>query len=140
VFPSYEAIIEALNGPDIPWDNIHHISYFLPKLRRIEVGELMLTITGDGSCPVNPLATHIVYVEVNMESIIEIIPIDISRTPGITENIFIATDSSPEEVRIYIDLFKEFDNAFSWSYEEMLGIDPRIVEHEITTYPDAKMV
>ena len=75
-----------------------------------------------------------------MESIIEIIPIDISRTPGITENIFIATDSSPEEVRIYIDLFKEFDNAFSWSYEEMLGIDPRIVEHEITTYPDTKLV
>jgi hypothetical protein len=29
---------------------------------------------------------------------------------------------------------------FSWSYEEILGIDPRIVEHEITTYPDAKPV
>jgi hypothetical protein len=29
---------------------------------------------------------------------------------------------------------------FSWSYEEILGIDPRIVEHEITNYPDAKTV
>jgi hypothetical protein len=30
--------------------------------------------------------------------------------------------------------------VFSWSYEEMPGIDPRIVKHEITTYPDAKPV
>jgi hypothetical protein len=29
---------------------------------------------------------------------------------------------------------------FSSSYEEMSGIDPRIVEHEITTYPDTKPV
>jgi hypothetical protein len=28
--------------------------------------------------------------------------------------------------------------VFAWYYEEMLGIDPRIVEHEITTYPDVK--
>ena len=31
-------------------------------------------------------------------------------------------------------------DIFAWSYEEILGIDPRIIEHEITTYPDAKMV
>jgi hypothetical protein len=29
---------------------------------------------------------------------------------------------------------------FSWYYKEMLGIDPRIVEHEITTYPNAKPI
>ena len=29
---------------------------------------------------------------------------------------------------------------FSWSYEEIPGIDPSIVEHEIWTYPDAKLV
>ena len=29
---------------------------------------------------------------------------------------------------------------FAWSYEEMLGIDPRIMEHEIKTYPNAKHV
>ena len=29
---------------------------------------------------------------------------------------------------------------FSWSYEEMSGIDPSIVEHEIQTYPDAKPI
>jgi hypothetical protein len=34
--PSDEAIIEALTGPDRPWDNLHHRSYFLPELRRME--------------------------------------------------------------------------------------------------------
>jgi hypothetical protein len=56
------------------------------------------------------------------------------------ENVFVRTDCSPEEIQIYKDLFKEFRDVFSWSYEEMPCIDPKIVEHEITTYPDAKPV
>ena len=56
------------------------------------------------------------------------------------ENVFVGADCSLEEVQIYTDLFKEFRDVFAWSYEEMLGIDPRIVEHEITMYLDAKPV
>jgi hypothetical protein len=56
------------------------------------------------------------------------------------ENIFVGEDCSPEEIQIYTDLFKEFRDVFAWSYEEMPGIDPKIVEHEIKTYPDAKPV
>jgi oligoendopeptidase F len=56
------------------------------------------------------------------------------------ENIFVGADFSPEKIRIYMDLFKEFHDVFSWSYEEMPGIDPRVIEHEIMTYPDAKPV
>jgi hypothetical protein len=41
---------------------------------------------------------------------------------------------------IYIELFKEFQDVFTWSYEEMPVIDPCIVEHEIRTYLDAKPV
>ena len=37
-------------------------------------------------------------------------------------------------------LFKEFRDVFAWTYEEMPGIDPSIVVHEIKTYPDAKLV
>jgi hypothetical protein len=140
VFPSDEVIIEAMTSLDKPWDDLHHRSYFLPELRRIEAGEFTLTMTGDRSCPINPLAMHVVYAEGNMETIAETIPINISRTPGIVENVFVGADCSPEEIRIYTDLFKEFCDVFSWSYEEMPGIDPKIVEHEITTYPDAKPV
>jgi hypothetical protein len=108
VLPSDEAIIEAMTSLDKPWDDLHHRSYFLPELRRIEAGEFTLTMTGDRSCPINPLAMHAVYAEGNMEAITEMIPIDISRTPGIMENVLVGADFSPEEIRIYTDLFKEF--------------------------------
>jgi hypothetical protein len=75
-----------------------------------------------------------------METITSTIPINISRTPGVIENVFVRADRSPREIQIYTDLFKEFHDVFSWSYEEMPGIDPKIVEHEITTYLDAKPV
>jgi hypothetical protein len=140
VLPSDEAVIEAMTSLEKPCDDLHHRSYFLPKLRIIEVGEFTLTMTGDGSCPINPLATHAIYVEGNMATITETIPIDISRTPSIINNILVGADCSPKEIRIYMDLFKELCDVFSWSYEEMPGIDPRIVEHQIMTYPDAKMV
>jgi hypothetical protein len=100
----------------------------------------MLTMTRDRSCPINPLATHKVYLKGNMETITEIIPIDIYRTPGVMENVFIEVDHSPKNIHIYTDLFKEFHDVFAWSYEEIPGIDPRIVKHEIMTYPDAKSI
>jgi hypothetical protein len=31
--PSDEAIIEAMNGSDKPWDDMHHCSYFLLSLK-----------------------------------------------------------------------------------------------------------
>jgi hypothetical protein len=34
--PSYEAIVEAMNGSEKPWDDMHHRSYFLLELARIE--------------------------------------------------------------------------------------------------------
>jgi hypothetical protein len=80
-------------------------------------------MNGDKDCPINPLAMHTVYTKGNMETIAEMIPIDISRTPGIMDNIFVGADCSPEEIQIYIDLFKELCDVFSWSYEEMPGID-----------------
>jgi hypothetical protein len=104
--PSDEAIIEALTGLKIPWDDLHQRSYFLLELRRIEAGEFMLTMTGDRSCPINPLATHVVYTKSNKESIAEIIPIYISRTPGVMENVFVREDCSLEEIQIYTNLYK----------------------------------
>ena len=47
---------------------------------------------------------------------------------------------TPEEIQVYIALFREFRDVFAWSYEEMLGIDPSVVVHEIPTYPGAKPV
>jgi hypothetical protein len=97
-------------------------------------------MTGDKACPINPFTTHVVYAEGNMETFDQMIPIDISRIPGIMANMFVRAECSPKEIQIYTNLFKEFHEVFFWTYEEIPGIDPRIVEHEIMTYPDAKSV
>jgi hypothetical protein len=52
------------------------------------------------------LDMHGIYVEGNMENISPTITIDISRIPNKIENVYIGADCSPEEIRIYVDLFK----------------------------------
>jgi hypothetical protein len=140
VLPFDEAIIEAMTSSEKSWEDLHHKSYFLPELSRIEAGEFTVTMMGDQPCPINLLSTQEIYFEGNTMNITETIPINISRNPGVMENVFVGADFSPEEIQIYKDLFKEFRDVFAWSYEEMSGINPKIVEHEITTYPDAKPV
>jgi hypothetical protein len=78
VLSSDEAIIEAMTGPDKPWEDIHHRSYFLLELHRIEAGEFTITMTGDQPCPINLLATQDIYAEGNMATITSTIPINIS--------------------------------------------------------------
>ena len=75
-----------------------------------------------------------------MANLSPMIPINISRDPGKIENVYIGVNYSPDEIKEYTELFKEFHYVFAWSYKEILGIDPRIVEHEIKTYLDAKPV
>jgi hypothetical protein len=68
---------------------------------------------GDQPCPINLLATQDIYAEGNMATIAEKIPINISQTPCVMENVFFRADCSPEEIQIYTDLFKEFHDVFS---------------------------
>jgi hypothetical protein len=129
-----------MNGSNKPWDDLHHHSYFLPELERIEQVDFRSSLSEIVGHAVVPLDTHDIYAEGNMVSISPTITIDISHTPGNGENVNIGADCSPEEILIYTELFKEFQDVFAWSYEKMLGIDPRIVKHEIRTYPDTKPI
>jgi hypothetical protein len=107
-FPSDEAILEAMNGSERPWDDMHHRSYFLPSLERIEQDDFRSTLSEIVGHAVVPLDTHNIYAEGNMASISPTVSIDISRTPGKIENVNIGVDCSPEEILIYTKLFKEF--------------------------------
>ena len=73
-----------------------------------------------------------------MANVSPTIPINISRDPGKVENVYIGADCSPDEIKEYTELFKEFHDIFTWSYNDIPGIDPPIVKHEIKTYLDAK--
>ena len=80
---------------------------------------------------VNTLPREGMFAEGNMENISATIPINISVNPDIVENIHIGANCSPKEIAIYTALLKELRDIFSWSYEEMPGIDISIVDHEI---------
>jgi len=56
VLPTNEAISEALTGPDKPWEDLHHKSYFLLDIDRIESGEFHLPFPECVDPPLNPLA------------------------------------------------------------------------------------
>jgi hypothetical protein len=64
------------------------------------------------------------------------IKIDISIKHGIVEEITIGAACTPQEIAAYKALFQEYRDIFAWSYIEMPGLDPYIVEHCINTWPD----
>jgi hypothetical protein len=91
-FPSDKSIIEAMNGFEKPWDDMHHRSYFLPELERIKQYDFQSTLSEIVDHTVVPLDTHDIYDEGNMESIYPTIRVDISHTPGKIENVNIGAD------------------------------------------------
>jgi hypothetical protein len=76
--PSYESILETMNGTDRPWDDMHHHSYFLSDLVRIEQNKFRSTLSEMVGHIVVPLDMHDVYVEGNMANIYPIVTIKIS--------------------------------------------------------------
>ena len=98
-----------------------------------------MRLSDDVDTTVNPLPREGVFAEGNMEKISVTIPINISVKPDVMENIYKGENCSPEEIAIYTSLFKKLRDIFSWSYEEMPGIDPYIVQDEIRTYPDCNI-
>ena len=55
--------------------------------------------------------------EGNMANLSPMIHINISHDLGKIENVYIGMDCSPEEIKEYTELFKEFCDIFSWSYK-----------------------
>ena len=140
IFPSDEAIIETMSLEEPPWRDHHHRSSFLPAH-----SDMLTCLVRFAPClPLQPLQAPIQLYQVssegNLGNITQTQPIDISMKPGIVEHIQIGVTCTPEEIQLYTNLFREFRDVFAWSYDEMPGIDPSIVEHEIPTYPGAKPV
>ena len=138
-FHQNEAIIEAMSGVEPPWEELHHRSYFLPELDRLECEDFRDTLSERIGSTVVPLISVGPMADGNMVNISPTIPINISHDPRKIENVYIWAECSHAEIQEYVELFKEFRDIFAWSYKEMPGIDPRIVEHEIKTYPNVSM-
>ena len=111
--PSDEAILEAMCARDKICEDLHHRSYFLLELSKIENQEFHVRLSDDVDTPVNPLPREGVFAKGNMANISATIPINISVKLDVVENIYIGASCSPEEIAIYTALFKEFRDIFA---------------------------
>ena len=93
VFPSDEAILEAMSGIEQPWEELHHRLYFLHKLDRLECDDFRVILSEKIGSPVIPFSSLGQMDEGNMANLSPTIPINIFRDPGKIE---------------YIDRFKGF--------------------------------
>ena len=63
--------------------------------------------------PVVPLSSPSPMADGNMANVSTTIPINISCDLGKVENVYIGVDCSPDEIKYYTKLFKEFRYVFS---------------------------
>jgi hypothetical protein len=138
IFPTDEMIMSIME--DTPWDDGHHHSILFLEQHTLENYQWISTPSTVVVISTVPGSTQDVFAEGNLSNISPTIPIDISIKPRIIENVHIGASCSPDEIVTYTSLFKEFCDIFAWRYEDMPGIDPAIVVHEIKTYPGAKPV
>ena len=75
-------------------------------LERIKHDDFRMTLRNNVGNSMIPLCTHGIYADGNMTHLSPTIPINISWVLGKTNNIYIGPDCSPDEIKIYIDLFK----------------------------------
>jgi hypothetical protein len=54
------------------------------------------------------------------------------RTTESLKNVKIGAQCSDEEEMKFVKLLGEFQDVFAWSYEDLRGFDPGIIQHAIT--------
>jgi len=140
-FHTDEEILEALTAPDYPWDEMHHRSYFIPEASSSSTATPYAVESKD-FLPTkvdwfkDPIPAPDAFEEGNMANISPVIQVDIAAPGRAPELITLGAFCSKQEIEDYIHLFKEFRDVFAWSYTEMPGLDPAIIEHHIDTWPD----
>jgi hypothetical protein len=129
IIPTDEMIMKVMSMEDTPWDDRHHRYILFLGPKTIESYQRISTLSTIVIISVVPESTHDVLYEGNLGNISPSIPLDISIKLGVVENVHVGASCSVDEVRTYKSLFQEFCYVFSWSYEEMPGIDLDIVVH-----------
>ena len=108
-----------------PWEDHHHRSSILPMPSDEDVPLKRKAYPFNGKdTSHSPSTSYGVSSEGNMSNISKTITTDILVKPGVMEIITIGAKCPLKEITLYEDLFQEFHDIFTWSYEEMLGIDP----------------
>lgn len=67
------------------------------------------------------------------------IPVNIG-SPEDPKNVYISITYTEDENKFFIDLFKEFKDIFAWSYADLRGFDPGVIQHAIPIKQDFHLV
>lgn len=123
-----EAIREITRLEERPWeDSYHHVS--ISDLDMMPLQILSLDAHEIVSSPYT--AIQLLDSDGNKGNISQTSLPDISVMTGIVEKIQSGANHNPEEIVIFTYPFRDFRDVFPWSYEEMHGIYPSNVKHEI---------
>jgi hypothetical protein len=106
IFPSDESIMEIISIDDVPWDDNHHLSSFLPPLEEIQEDIYSIFPPDVVNFPQSPILTQDTISEGNLGNIASTVIIDILIMEGVVENINLGANFLPEEVVSYTSLFK----------------------------------
>ena len=112
VFPSGEAILEAMSGVEQPWEELHHRSYFLPKLDRMDCDDFMAILSKNIGSPMVPLSSLGMMADGSMDNLSPTIPINISHDPSKVENVYIGADCSLMKSRSIPSYLKSYVTSF----------------------------
>uniref|UniRef100_A0A2N9INS0 RNA-directed DNA polymerase n=1 Tax=Fagus sylvatica TaxID=28930 RepID=A0A2N9INS0_FAGSY len=66
--------------------------------------------------------------------------IDLSSDPSVHKPVSISASLSAEERMHLVELLKEYQDVFAWQYDEIPGIDPKLVAHSLNVEPGTKPV
>ena len=66
--------------------------------------------------------------------------IELAKPGEESKPVFIAQDLTPVEEEALKMLLKEFRDIFAWTYHDMKGVPPSVVQHTIPIISNAKLV
>uniref|UniRef100_A0A2N9HYM4 Integrase catalytic domain-containing protein n=1 Tax=Fagus sylvatica TaxID=28930 RepID=A0A2N9HYM4_FAGSY len=66
--------------------------------------------------------------------------INLSSDPNVHRPVSISASLSVEERMHLVELLKEYQDVFAWQYDEMSGIDPKLVAHSLNVEPGTRPV
>jgi len=98
--------MEILSFEDVPWDDNHHHSYFIPSLDEIKKDIHSIFPDDVVDSTQSPILTQNNISKGNLGNISSMISIEISIKEGIVENVHLDANCSPEEVEYYTTFFK----------------------------------
>ena len=70
----------------------------------------------------------------------ELEEVNLGTDPGNPKLVFIKSQLSAQEREQLVELMKKYVDVFAWTYDEMPGLDPKLVVHSLNIDPVTKLV